>query len=435
VAELKEKDGLIEKYEMEIRQRNDEIEKKMYRVDRLNRKFEQLTSGMEDENTGPLEATIKNLKKEISTAQEENTELQRDWLVNQTELVNSTDETETISEKNQELKSRLSILQQKRLRLLQNIESITNEVRDHKTSIGGMHTDMSKLNELIAKNASSQENLANSNFAMEMEFVRELKEMETESVRLEQHIADVRMQKKAIVDEIVESERQIMLWEKKIQLEKETQAALDPEVGQAESRSMEKEIHRMKLRLETLKRDQERMIKEMERAIYKREAISLRHRGQKKGDLTQHKLKKQLGSLRTNIKKTVGETAEYETAIRNKVENMEGVGQELEVASTNYGKLEEDANDLQNTINDALYEKQRNLDAITKQQRMLKRYKDLREGIYPEDIALEDGPRLRSEMKGEKETLETVRDVINNLRVEYGHLDEVLTRVLHLADD
>merc|ERR1711865_1195566 len=166
-----------------------EIEKKMYRVDRLNRKFEQLTSGMEDENTGPLEATIKNLKKEISTAQEENTELQRDWLSNQTELVNSTDETEQISEKNQELKSRLSILQQKRLRLLNNIEQITTDVRNNKTAIGGMHTDMGKLNELIAKNATSQEHLANSNFAMEME---------VESVRLLRHVADVRMQKKAI---------------------------------------------------------------------------------------------------------------------------------------------------------------------------------------------------------------------------------------------
>merc|ERR1711865_679606 len=412
-----------------------EIEKKMYRVDRLNRKFEQLTSGMEDENTGPLEATIKNLKKEIVTAQDENTELQRDWLSNQTELVNSTDETEQISEKNQELKSRLCILQQKRLRLLQNIDKREADVNDLKKAISSMHTDMGKLNELIAKNSSSQENLSNTNFALEMEFVRELKEMEVESVRLEQHIADVRMQKKAIVDEIVESERQIMLWEKKIQLEKETQAALDPEVGQAESRSMEKEIHRMKLRLETLKRDQERMIKEVERAIYKREAISLRPRGQKKGDLTQHKLKKQLGTLRGGIKKTVGETAEYETAIRDKVDKMEGVGQELEVSSTNYGKLEEDANELQNVINDALYEKQRNLDAITKQQRMLKRYKDLREGNYPVDISEDDGARLRAEMKGDKETLETVRDVINNLRVEYGHLDEVLTRVLHLADD
>merc|ERR1719261_1264270 len=71
VAELKEKDGLIEKYQVEIRQRNDEIEKKMYRVDRLNRKYELLVDGQEDvEHMGPLEATISALRKEISSINE-----------------------------------------------------------------------------------------------------------------------------------------------------------------------------------------------------------------------------------------------------------------------------------------------------------------------------------------------------------------------------
>merc|ERR1711990_884810 len=125
-------------------------------------------------------------------------------------------------------------------------------------------------NELQSKHTGQHSELVDKNYALETEFVAELKEMEAESARLERYVADVKLQKKAIVDEIVEAERQIMLWEKKIQLEKETQQALAPEVGQAESRSMEKEIHRMKLRLETLQRDQERMIKEMERAIYKR---------------------------------------------------------------------------------------------------------------------------------------------------------------------
>ena len=44
----------------------------------------------------------------------------------------------------------------------------------------------------------------------------------------------------------------------KIQLERETQAALDPEVGQSEVRAMEKEIHRMRIRAEALKRATER---------------------------------------------------------------------------------------------------------------------------------------------------------------------------------
>ena len=59
----------------------------------------------------------------------------------------------------------------------------------------------------------------------------------------------------------------------KIALERETQAALDPEVGAAEVRAMQREIHRMRLRYAQLKKRQETMITDMERAIYKRDNI------------------------------------------------------------------------------------------------------------------------------------------------------------------
>ena len=54
--------------------------------------------------------------------------------------------------------------------------------------------------------------------------------------------------------EIVESERQILLWERKIKLEKEMQETLNPEVGQKELQELKKEIHRMELRLEDLRK-------------------------------------------------------------------------------------------------------------------------------------------------------------------------------------
>lgn len=47
-----------------------------------------------------------------------------------------------------------------------------------------------------------------------------------------------------VLDEILETERQALLWEKKIELEKEAQAALDPQAGMAECGAMEREIHR-----------------------------------------------------------------------------------------------------------------------------------------------------------------------------------------------
>ena len=41
---------------------------------------------------------------------------------------------------------------------------------------------------------------------------------------------------------MIDGERQVLLWEKKIELERETQAALDPSVGTGEIKAMEIEI-------------------------------------------------------------------------------------------------------------------------------------------------------------------------------------------------
>ena len=58
----------------------------------------------------------------------------------------------------------------------------------------------------------------------------------------------------------LQTERQIMLWERKIQLEKEMKDVLDPTVGQDVVGEMKKEIHRMTLRHEELLRLQEKFM-------------------------------------------------------------------------------------------------------------------------------------------------------------------------------
>lgn len=99
--------------------------------------------------------------------------------------------------------------------------------------------------------------MTNDNFNIENEFKQKLKELENESIKLENSIATLKEEKSDILSEIVEAERQILLWERKIQLEKEMQDALDPNIGQTEIVAMKKEIHRMELRYEQLRKKQE----------------------------------------------------------------------------------------------------------------------------------------------------------------------------------
>ena len=117
-SELAEKDALVARYQTEARRRATEIEKKQHELDLLNKKFDVLMkqrAGVADldEDAGPLEATIVHLKKEINHKMEENAELQRNWIKNQTELVTVQNVNQGHADRIHEYRAKLSILAQK----------------------------------------------------------------------------------------------------------------------------------------------------------------------------------------------------------------------------------------------------------------------------------------------------------------------------------
>ena len=282
---LTNKDGEISQCETDIRQRNEDIEKKTSRIDLLTRKYDKMLDGVdEDEPMGPLEATIKSLTKEVEQQGTESTRLQKEYLAAQTDLVKIMSQADATQEKKTEISARLNIMQQKRLRLIQDIHTNEEEVKSIESSMKGMHSDMIRLNELIAKNTEQRTQLMNTNAVTEREFALELKELDRDLAQMDAKIAEIRAAKKNLVNEIVEVERQVLLWEKKIRLEKETHAALHTSDDANEVRGMEKEISRMKHRLADIKRDQEVMMKEMEKAIEKREDINIKFGYSKSGN-------------------------------------------------------------------------------------------------------------------------------------------------------
>ena len=86
---------------------------------------------------------------------------------------------------------------------------------------------------------------------------------------------------------------------------------------------MEKEIHRMRLRYESLLRTQEKLVKEMELAIDKRESISLRFHSKRVQEaesdsatpMTQIGLKKQIVTLKKALSAATVDTQGYEEAM------------------------------------------------------------------------------------------------------------------------
>ena len=83
-----------------------------------------------DEDAGPLEATIVHLKRELSTKQSENSELQRVWIRAQTELVNTANVNQTISEQIHDKRAKMSILMQKQMRLESRFGTQASETKE-----------------------------------------------------------------------------------------------------------------------------------------------------------------------------------------------------------------------------------------------------------------------------------------------------------------
>jgi len=353
--ELKEKTKTIGKYEQEIKRRNDEIEKKTNEVDKLNRAYEKLTANMEDEDTGPLEATIKNLKREINQKTVEGKHLQKRWITVQTQLVALQMENNTAKERVQRLHSEQTVLTQKRNRLVQQHDHHGKEIKRLDQQVNHMHTDMAKLNQLIAKNTKLQADLANDNFNLETKIINQLKELENETILIETKIEQTKEEKRDILAEIVELERQIMLWERKIKLEKETQAAIDPNIGNSVVTAMKKEIHRMKLRHSELLRYQEKLINDMERAIYKRETIATKGKAgatKKSPHLTEAQLRKQTAELRRSVKETEAEARRAEEGILELERKRDELAEQMDTSARDLKDIVQTDTDITRNIID-----------------------------------------------------------------------------------
>jgi chromosome segregation ATPase len=439
--EVREKEALTGKYQLEIRQRNDEVEKKMYRVDRLNKKYEKMVeSAGGEENLGPLENTIRNLQKETDAITDDCQELERSWLKRQTEMVAISAECDKASEENNEQQARLTILTQQQLRLNKDLTELKNSLKVANQLNVDYQKDVSKLNTLISTNHDSETELQATNFILEMDCVEELKDTERECVTLQASIAETKTAKSTLMDEIMEMERQGLLWEKKIQLDKETRMALDPTVGQKETENMEKEIHRMSLRFEALKREQERLSSEMERAIEKRTTISTRYGKPKPAnaalaknpkELTQAGAKQRIGALKKEARQLAEETAHFGSLFEDKKAQLQDVASQLEDVTAQYGDSEEQCHQLQSQINDLLYQKQLQQERISYKQKYAARLRELSQGPGAD---INQALQVERRVLSASQALDNVREIIGELQANFPHLKEVLQRVNAMTD-
>ncbi|MEW5316880.1 MAG: hypothetical protein WDW38_008222 [Sanguina aurantia] len=445
--ELQEKAHAIEKYEVEIRRRNDEVEKKTREIDLLNRRYERMADLSEGEEVGPLEATIKNLGKEVEGKGGESKDLQRRWISCQTELVGLQNENSGMAETLTRMRAEHTVLFQKRARLESQLACHGREVREMGAGMGRLNVELQRVNALIAANSSARQALQEDNFNLESRIMADLRGLEEESAKLTTQIEAGRQAKRDTLSEIVEVERQIMLWERKIELEREMQEVLDPAVGQDVAAEMRKEIHRMQLRHGELVRLQESLMQDMEKALGRRELIHLKGRASvarakaTQGEtLTRTQLGKALGELAKSVKDTEREMSATDARVASLDAQRISLAAGVAASEASCRQLQGRGDALAAGLTEAVNLKYRLLLATTRLQRTAKRYEDVEAGRYRP--AVEDSSQnarpfqvFGVELGCSTDRLSLVISVLEQLRMLQPQLAGELDRVLcHVAE-
>merc|ERR1719356_1310347 len=424
--DLGDRERLIEQYEQEIRKRHHQIEKKQLYVDRLNREYDEKRTKLEMEAgeadvAGPQEAKLKHMKKAIADLTKECADMQKDWIQKQTQLLAISTETDRLKTGLNDQKNRKMVLDQKRIRIESQLATHQKDVKELENAMKHLRFDMDKMSGAIVNNDTKSKDLANANRMMETEFVNKLKEKEKQCLEVERMVEHIKEDKAQMAQEVLEAERQALLWERKITLEKEMQEALDPNVGQSDVAAMKKEIHRMELRLEQLKRKQEQMIIEMERAINKRDPIQLKSEPKaKKTKQTQSavSLKRQVQSLKNNLKLCTQATGDIDQKLSERESELSQLQQSIEQNQEDYARAERAAEQLRAEVQVGQVAKQRNLSALLQLQRSARRYDELSTGTGPPPPG-----NVRAQYQEEVSTKNRSVDVIKTLHDAYPQLE------------
>jgi len=394
----------------------------------LNKKYDDKRKQLEAEAgdgdvAGPQEAKLKHMKRQIADLTKECEYMSKDWLQKQTQLLQVSTDTDQIKSNLSDQRNRKMVLEQKKIRIDGALEGHKKEIKELASNMKHLRFDMDRMNTAMVKNDAKSDELSSTNQMMEMGFVQKLKEIETKCLNTERSIEQVRNDKTDMSQEVMEAERQVLLWERKILLEKEMQDALDPNQGQSESQAMRKEIHRMELRLEQLKRRQEQMIKEMERAIHKRDAISMKYEPKAKKNKqasTSANVKRQIQSLRNNLRLCNQATSDAEQKIGQSEENLTQLQKSIDQTADEYSQLEGEHEQLQLEVQVGTVEKQRNLAGILKLQRMSKRLDELCMGTGPPPPA-----NVRAQHAEQVAVKNRVTEVVRVLHEAYPYLEHL----------
>ncbi|CAG2054822.1 unnamed protein product [Timema podura] len=263
--------------ERDLKQSKFLVGKKQGAVDTLNKKLESMVSKTGTEVMSPEELKINNLSKKIDETTEQSKKLQQFWLRQQGHIVQLSHQRDEQLHEIDILRKRICrsfeklstfynfmlivecrigwmavpevlVMEQKNLKIEQEIERYNKEEHNVGRSIKHLLHKLVTLNLQLCQRRGYKEELDKDNVFIQGHYLNVLKDAEMESVKLEAELRELEQEKVHLSDRLMDSQRESLAWEKKLQMAVENKMRMDQERSkEGEIGNMKAEIHRMEV--------------------------------------------------------------------------------------------------------------------------------------------------------------------------------------------
>ncbi|KAM9819292.1 coiled-coil domain-containing protein 40-like isoform 1-T1 [Syngnathus typhle] len=287
-----------------------------------NKKKDLIAARTGHEDLSPLQIKVEAIKTESEELSEKIKTDQQLWLKHQGTLVGLALEIQAHNKEYNKLQAKYTVMCQKKIYLERQIEVMHRDENEVEKNNKMLQRDLLKLNTLLSKNTQLGHAVEQENAMIETDFLHQLKEAERESVAMELKLEKTQGEKEKLLSSLLEAERQIMLWEKKTHLMKETRLVVEESHG--EIQIMKEDVHRMERQLNQLMKQREQLVRESVAAVEKRGNIIERNdalTGSAKKQITKGELNLINDGLRRKIKEAQKLVKEWDQEIKEHQES------------------------------------------------------------------------------------------------------------------
>ena len=412
------------KKSLRIKANHKALEKKQLEMDKLNKIYGELMKNKKGEDQGEFEVAIDKLQTKVRKLRKEIRFKENEWLNKKQELVKKETILNNVSEECVEKRSKRMILDRKKLRLNSNYAIHEKEIKEIEFSLKQLREyEMVKFGKLLGKNMNSNQNLEHQIFDVEIQFKEKLTAMENETVKLEMEIEVLREEKADTLAQIIETERQIHLWERKIELQEQMQKIIKPESGLKEIDEMKSYIHRQKLLYKKLQAEQDDIIKNMERSVQRRDFIKVRYPVDEfgTGNVKQKVNKtKEINDLMEQINHINRKKKEYSNKITNTKNQVNELNNEINQLENESFNIQTNAFDVRNKYFKEKI-KSNNLFCKTKQfqdgSKLIEDFQNKKFKPKNKNVLNEEISKIQNENEQLLETLRNFKDTHNEMGV------------------